>query len=275
MPTYSNARSLRDVPRLTRGSLRVFPIATVYEKAILSSPRDDRTGVIHPSAIGGCARRSMYELVGMVGTNNFDANMLERFELGHGVHNIVQSRLERDIKEYLENDRAFGVTQYKFEREIPFDPETDELYLNYRIGGTTDGVLELQGDGWCQRAVVEVKSICKGDFEKLEKSGQPMPDHLLQAHIYAYRYDCPLMFIWYYCKDNSKRCVFAVLFDFDVFERVIDIATEINVHLAAGTLPERDESWFMCKSCGYKRTCDPVVLRRKKDDPQAKPTRNR
>jgi CRISPR/Cas system-associated exonuclease Cas4 (RecB family) len=255
-----------------------FPIQRAYEHGVLSRSRDDRSGVLHPSAVGMCARRGVYELLGYDTQDKYPANLLEIFEIGHKVHDIIQTRLREDVPKALGALRAdlrtWDVKEYSFREEVTYDPETDEMFKNYRIGGTCDGILEVSGEGWSQRGVVEIKSISKGGFEKLTTTSAKS-DHLMQAHLYAYRFDCPIIWVMYYCKDNSQMRVYPVLFDEKIFEEAFHIMQLQYNHSVAGTLPDREESWFECKTCKYAHHCHPTILNKKgKGRAKVRPSRN-
>lgn len=272
------AKSLSDIPNILGKEKQLFPLARAYELGVLSRERDERSGVLHPSAVGMCARRGVYELLSYDARNTFEARTLEIFELGHKVHDIIQTRLHKDVPNALKALKAelrmWSIDSYEFEDEVGYDPETDELFLNYKIGGTCDGILTISGKGWVQRGVIEIKSIGQSGFDKLT-SVSAKNDHLMQAHLYAYRFDCPLIWVIYYCKNNSKLRVYPVVFDEEIFEEAFSIMQSQYNHSLQGTLPAREESWFGCKGCGYAHHCNPTILNRKgKTSAKARPTRN-
>jgi len=272
------ATTLEHLPNLVGKEKLFFPLSKAYEMGVLARESDDRSGVLHPSAVGMCARRGVYELLGYEARNKFSSETLEIFELGHKVHDIIQTRLREDVPRALKALRAelrtWDVSEYSFREEVSYDPETDELYLNYQIGGTCDGILEVSGDGWAQRGVVEIKSIAKSGFEKLTATSAKK-DHLMQSHLYAYRFDCPIIWVVYYCKDNSQMRVYPVLFDEEIFEEAFHRMQMQYSHGQAKTLPDREESWFECKSCKYEHHCQPTILNRKRGpNAKARPSRN-
>lgn len=254
----ATAVSLADAPSLHGKEALIFPLKDAYDRAILAQPQDDRDGVLHPSAVGMCMRRGVYELRRESKEQKFDARSLEIFALGHKVHDLIQGRIEKQLERVL---AEFGALGYHFHPELKYDPETDELFQNYLIGGTTDGVLEIWGEGWRQRAVIEIKSIGSKGYAALRR---PKSDHLMQAHLYAYRFDCPIIYIWYFCKDTSESRVFVSTFDDSVFEQAMERMTLQYDHFVAGTLPDREEGWLTCKSCSYQKQCQPAVLKSKK-----------
>lgn len=238
----------------------VFDLDGAYQDHIDNILADDRQGHFHPSMVGMCGRRNVYEFIrAPQDLNATSGESREIFDLGHAVHDIVQSRMEAmDV-----GLAARGIT-FRFQREVPHDPATDWLRQDFGIGGTCDGILEIEGDGWKQRGVLEVKSI--GDSSYNQLSG-PKAEHVDQAHLYALRFDCPIIWIWYYNKNKSTRRVFTVIFDPDRAERILQKYTAWLDHVRAGTLPDREESRFMCPECPYLESCKPSIqglqLRRK------------
>ena len=261
------AASLEDIEKLKGRERALFPLSKVYEMGVLARERHDRSGTLHPSAVGMCARKGVYDLLGYETQQRFDANTLDLFEVGHKVHDIVQTTLREEVPkaiEELKNElRTWDLEGYSFRDEVGYDPETDELYKNYRIGGTTDGILEIWGKGWKQRGVLEIKSISRKGFEALT-SISAKRDHLMQAHLYAYRFDCPIIWVLYFCKDNSKIRIYPVIFDEDIFHEAFERMEAQYIHAQNETLPEREESWFECKSCKFAHHCNPTILNRKR-----------
>lgn len=234
------------------GKEDVIDLEDLYVSTLASECRNgSRQGVFHPSAIGSCGRRNVYEYIRTPAIPTIDPDSSEIFTLGHAVHDIVQSRLG-----HLTEVARRGLS-YEARFEVPYDPETDALYKDYGIGGTTDGIIRIWGAGWEQRGILEVKSMKSKMFDELS---EPKPDHLMQAHLYAYRFDCPIIWVWYYNKDTSKRVVYTRIFDPDVLVAALDKYGMWMSHVIDGTLPDREESWFACPRCEYRDACQPSVL---------------
>lgn len=251
------ARSIADAGNITVPS-QIFDIEHLYGDYLDNIERDGtRQGVFHPSAVGMCGRMNVYEFTyAKQDLHSTSGKSLEIFELGHHVHAIVQGRFHK-MSEWAVPSR--GVT-IRFWDEVRFDPETDVLFAEYGIGGTTDGIIEITGPGWVQRSILEIKSIAKDAFEDLKA---PKPEHLEQATLYAYRFDCPIIYIWYYCKNNSERKVFARAFDQEVLDTALSKYRGWVEHAIAGTLPDRQESYFGCRECTYHDICKPSIRKNK------------
>lgn len=249
MPPRS-ATSISDVPNISIAD--VFDLDGSYQEIITTIPRDNRQGMFHPSGVGRCGRANVYEYIGEPCAPFTTPDSIEYFDLGHSIHELVGKRLS-DMGRVL-TPRNIG---YSFKREVPFDPSWDKLFVDLGIGGTTDGLLEIWADEWRQRSVLEIKSANAKGFEDLSK---PKLEHVMQAHLYAFRFDCPIMYIWYYGKNNSQRKVFPVLFDYAILAAALEKYERWLQHVEAGTLPEREEDFYRCPRCEYRDPCQPSVL---------------
>lgn len=254
-----SAVTIGDVSRLTEAD--IFDLEGAYTLALATVERDDsRQGYFHPSGVGACRRKQVYEYIRTPFIPTLDPESIEIFDLGHAIHELL-GRKFADVERVLK-PKNIG---YSLNLEVPFDPKVDRLFTDLGIGGTCDAVLEVWSDTWRQRAVIETKSINGTNFEKLNA---PKLEHLMQGHLYAYRFDCPIIYNWYYCKNNSKRRVYASLFDHSVFSQAISYFEQLLRHVEAGTLPDRDEDFYNCPRCEYREVCQPSVMvkLRKKND---------
>lgn len=261
------ALHLDDAPKLALKDL--YDLDQAYGDFVDQLPNDNRQGVFHPSANGMCGRMNVYEYIRAPrDAQAVTGESREIFDVGHHVHDLVQSRFEAMAPYMLKK----GI-ELTFRREVPCDYENDELFLNFGIGGTTDGILELRflKTGLVQRSVIEIKSSADKAFDKLRK---PYEDHVDQAMIYAFRFKCPVVYIWYFNKNNSRRKVYPVVYSED---RLNEILTSRYIpwlqHVADGTLPDKAEDYFSCKDCAYAKICQPKVLKKykkSKDTPSHK-----
>lgn len=257
-----DAKNRADAVTLTRDD--VFDVESAYVDMIRNRPRDNRQGHFHPSAVGSCGRRNVYEYIRTPAIPTIEPEDLEVFDMGHAVHAMLQDKLVE-----LGNHLAKKGLRYSFQAEVPFNPKTDVLYQDLHIGGTTDGILEIHGDDWSQRGIVEIKSIKSENFKKLRG---PKEDHVMQAHIYARRFDCPIIWVWYFNKDTSERKVYTVLFQKEILDKAISKYVRWLEHADEGTLPDREESFYICPRCEYREACKPPSLskiRSKAADPSA------
>ncbi len=229
-----------------------------------------RWGHLHPSSVDYCMRSQVYAYKKVEPTNKKSKKLTQIMELGHAIHDIVQTHLEQLGPVFA----AQGI-QYEFFRELPYVPEDDDLYRTLELGGTCDGGLRLWTDSWEQRGIVEIKSINKKGFDEAKLLGRPQIKHLKQAHIYAKRFNVPLIWLWYYCKENSEHQIFPWLFDQAIYEAALDYFLALRSFADANQLPEREESYFECGECVYRDGCAPTVLQRKIKYPTPKTTLKR
>ena len=218
-----------------------------------------RQGVLHPSSVGYCKRANVYQRLGTPPSDRRSKEFIEIVTMGHLVHDILQHRLEQ-----LTHTLAkFGINA-EFQREVPCDKANDALYKSLRLAGTCDGILRLWTDKWEQRGVVEIKSINDEGFKEMELAELAQRNHRMQSHIYAYRFNTPIIWVWYYNKNNGKRELKPTLFDEATYLAAVDYFIELDDYARRGELPPGDESWFECKECVYRTKCDPAVLRSRK-----------
>lgn len=258
------ATTRADAAKITNFDEQVFDLDAAYVEWVSTETRDNRQGVFHPSASGGCPRRSVYEYIGTPRSyaSHTDGlvqpykltKSLDTFRVGHAVHGFTQ-QIMSDLSRIL---TPKGI-EYKFTPEIPFDPETDTLWLDFGIGGTCDGLLEVWHPklGWHQRGVIEIKTSKTERFEELKA---PKDDHQMQANLYAFRFDTPIIWYWYFNKNTSDRKVFRRVASDEYLEKALNHFDALGAHVRAGTLPDRDESYIICPECEYAHTCQPKVL---------------
>lgn len=236
----------------------VFDLKASYMSYLKTAYRkSDRGGVFHPSALGMCGRRNSYEYLRYPHNDLYlDVRTAEIFEFGHLLHGLVQGRLSK---------LPIPSGRVRVLNEVP-TPKGDQLRELYSLAGTSDSLLELVDPTGTQRGILEIKSIGIKGVEEVRATG-PKLAHLYQIHIYMYRFDCPVGWVFYYCKDNSEIEVFPVVFDDNIFQEALDKVMQWKRLADAGDLPEREESWFGCKECPYRDTCRPSILeRRRKSD---------
>jgi CRISPR/Cas system-associated exonuclease Cas4 (RecB family) len=236
---------------------KVLNLNAVYTLGIDNSndEHSERMGHWHPSSVGYCKRSQVLQFIRTPPTDKQSKRIKEIFEFGHMVHDLVQKRLESLAPHMLK-----AGLNYEFQREVKFDPETDALFLDFGIGGTTDGILRVWGPYFEQRGIVEIKSQGDERHKELEKMGTAWPNHLMQSHLYAFRFDCPIIWVFYINKNNSKREVRLHLFDQEIFDAAIVYFDECGDFVRRGELPPREETYFECKECQYRTLCRPKIL---------------
>jgi CRISPR/Cas system-associated exonuclease Cas4 (RecB family) len=237
---------------------KVFDISKLYALTIDTSVEESiaRQGVWHPSSAGMCKRSQVLAFTRVKPTDRQSRQLKEIFKLGHVVHDIVQTALEK-LPVAMQR---YGVN-VDVQREVPCNRETDRLFLDYGIAGTADNLVRLHNAAFEQRGVVEIKSIADERFKEVKKQESPLTKHLMQANLYAYRFDCPLVWMFYFNKNNSKRLGFTLLFDLVYFDLAVGYFQQCADFVRRGQLPPREEDYLECGDCLYRTLCDPVLLR--------------
>jgi hypothetical protein len=235
----------------------------LYQIAIDTSHAEyhARAGVFHPSSVGYCMRANIYQALRYPPTDQRSKQFIEITTLGHAVHDILQGRLLALADLVKELPRLLPGIQYSFQKEVRYDPETDELYRVLGIGGTTDGILTVGNGRWKQRGIVEIKSQNNAFHDEVSAMPYAFRKHLMQSHLYAYRFDAPIIWVWYYNKNNSKHELKPQFFDPEIFGEAVDYFVHLHAFAAKRELPPREESYFECSSCVHRTACDPQVLR--------------
>lgn len=235
----------------------VFDLAGAYTRFLRQThTREARPGVFHPSQLGMCGRHNVYEYLGYEHDPTWASMRLpEIFVLGHKIHDFLQARMLQLKGDY--EIRALN--------EVPTGRK-DFLRDKFGIGGTSDTLLEIQDLNTLQRGVIEFKSIGQEGFSGpagVKTTNIPKPQHLEQIHIYMYRFDCPVGWIWYYCKNTSESHIIPIVFNDTIFQEALDKVRGWKTLADRGKLPPREESWFGCRECKYAKTCNPAILARR------------
>ncbi len=154
---------------------KVVDLGKIYALAIDTSNDEhlERQGVWHPSSCGYCMRAEVLQFLRVPPTDEQSPEVKEIFEMGHLVHDLVQSKFER----LAPHMKARGLN-YMFQREVPYDPTADRLYLELGIGGTADGVVRIWNTLFEQRILLEAKSQSDDRHKKLLKMATAWPTHL-------------------------------------------------------------------------------------------------
>lgn len=260
-PRLPTLRSIKDLAQPFDAD-NIVDLSKLYGMTV--NPTSDeqiaRQGVWHPSSCGGCELKEVLQFKRVEPTDTHSDGLEQIFEIGHMGHHLVQRRM-RLVAEIAQK-HGF---EYEFDDEVSFDPETDELFLEMGIGGTCDGIVVFRDTDFEQRSLLEIKTISGGDpWKRLIKRNKPIYKHLLQAHIYAYRFDTPIIYLFYVNKSTGKRKVFTILYDAKLLEEALEYFARCNEWIAKDELPPRPEpqDYQECKECSYRSMCKPPVLSR-------------
>jgi hypothetical protein len=156
------------------------------------------------------------------------------WDLGTVIHRVLQTWLKQ----------MYGD---QFQDEVPYEDKP------LHITSHTDGLFTFSK----YRFILEIKSIKEGGnygFEKVQL--RPMVDNVRQAHFYMYLADVPFALLFYFCKNNSKWREQPVVFDFNLWNRILDdtVRPVINAAYHGGPMVEASPGWG-CKWCDYEHSC--------------------
>ena len=199
---------------------------------------------IHPSEVGGCPLRIAFGLRGFERRPSLDPDprMLLRFEIGHAIHEIFQSRYE------LFQGRV------NFENEVKITPETSEIAEIYSVTGHCDGVFTEIATSI--RMGLEIKSMSGKSF-----TGTKLSDHYKkQATMYMACLDLSHMMFLFVNKDNAR--VESILYKFDdaLWKEIQDKLDGILLKVITGKPVEREVNRIVCKTmCSFYWACRPEV----------------
>lgn len=244
----------------------IIELMPLYRQMVDNSnaEHEKRAGHFHPSSVGYCKRANLYQYYRVPPSDKRSKEFIEITALGHLIHDRIQTNLEGIVKDSLARSEVYRRAKVEFRREVPYDPKTDVLFQDLDIGGTCDGLLRITGPTWQQFGIVEIKSQNDEWFKRSQSQDGAHPDHLMQAHLYAFRFNAPIIWVWYFNKNNSKHELKPHFFDHEVFNNAVEYFAELNRFAEKRALPPREESFFECKECVYRTKCEPRVLKSKR-----------
>jgi hypothetical protein len=83
-----------------------------------------------------------------------------------------------------------------------------------------------------------------------------MADNVRQAHFYMWLADVPFALLFYFCKNNSKWKEHPVVFDFYLWEKIINTVVTPTVQWAYGNGDEvKSNPGWACRWCDYEHAC--------------------
>lgn len=186
----------------------------------------------HPSALGGCLRRTWFAAKGADPEPRAKADELRDhfvFEVGTAFHTLLQNLIERA-----------GIMEA---REVAI------MDVKEKILGHCDVVIEVEG----VRYVVEIKTINLRGFASVAK--QPQHAHKIQAHAYMKPLKADWAIILYYCKETSAVREHVIQFDPKFYKQwVRDRIDGYFQKVRKNVLPEREES-TACSYCPFAGLC--------------------
>jgi CRISPR/Cas system-associated exonuclease Cas4 (RecB family) len=188
-----------------------------------------------------------------------DPKVLSIFENGHSFHNRME--------------HLFGKAGILIAPELPI--KNAEM----NISGRTDAVVRNPNKGLYKDthlitlldfdnniifegpnnevALVELKSINNKGFNKVNNDNHPKEEHIQQLQLYMFLSGIRQGVVFYENKDTQATAEFWIEYDEKLVEKLIAKIKNINTHVAAKTLPEREgtRSSYKCNYCDFKDIC--------------------
>lgn len=219
-------------------------------------PTEPRLPGIHPSQLPHPCLLKMYnEMIGVEGKDKLDTRTMLIFDLGHGIHDMLQGYGKRG---------AWGPV---YSKEATLSQDLQELSEELMIEGHADAENILTIDDIPDSPFVyevglihEYKSINQNGFEKLTK---PKPEHKTQAMVYSACLNRPIVVYLYFNKNDSNIVDFPVAFD-PVLWTTIEAKARILKDHFLKKMPPPATTGFHCNQCPYAFTCKPFAEQMKK-----------
>jgi hypothetical protein len=227
---------------------------------------------IHPSGVSHCLRKLVYSLnetekraavIPSKPKPNIHLPQAGRLDIGTYVHD----KLQRDLHRWAAESEG----RISFESEIAIDPFINPVAKDLQIYGHADGIItqwEQHEEGPptpLLRLLIEIKTAAPDKFDEYVKNGEPIPEHVEQAHVYMACLDVPLC--WFICVDKSSdeftssTTGFLVPFNPKLWVELQERITKAWSHHIDGTLPPAVDVPH-CFWCDYQWTCKPKPERK-------------
>lgn len=200
--------------------------------------------VIHPSAVGGCIRKMVFESLYLPRTEP-TARELRVFDNGHHLH--------KRIEDYFEKAGVLVA------RELTLD------YPPLNIKGNTDALILING----RYQLVELKSMKDTSWKfMVGKERHPSEMHYIQLQLYMHlirklypQYDVREGYILAENKNDQVWHSYLIEYDENAGKEIEERIDYINKCIVAGKVPDVEYSSgsFPCSwkggSCGYYSEC--------------------
>lgn len=222
------------MPTPTHNDFDVGDLLDALYEQEANKPWERTLGVYHPSSMKGCKRALYYDRIVTADSpvkpvHVFESESNAIFELGHGLHARVQEQYSRHPG---------------FRSEVKIN--VPELH----IAGSVDGVFDVEE--W----VLEIKSIGDASFRTCVK---PKIEHIWQVHCYMYATGMRRVQLLYVNRNTGQKRVFRLQFDQAIWDKVLEVITEVEAAVAALVPPEQEVNKFYCRTCKFLHICKPAI----------------
>lgn len=200
---------------------------------------------IHPSEVGGCPLRVAFGLRGFkrIPPSDPDPRMILRFEIGHAIHRIFQSRY-----------RKFS-SRVMFEEEVDISPDTSKVAERYSITGHCDGVFTEIATS--RKMGLEIKSASGRSFAGAVR----LSDHYKkQATMYMACLGLDHMMFLFVNKDSARIQPVLYAFDEELWKQLEQKMDDILLKVVSGLPVDKHTNSVVCRTmCAFSWACKPEV----------------
>ena len=235
-----------------------FSVETSLDRYVeaIAEPREP-DGLWHPSSLGGCDRKALYEVRGTPKSNPPDARTRRVFRVGHLMHEFVQTAI------------ALDPSVLRFFAEVALDAP------DLRVTGHADGLLTHVDGSW---EVLEFKTISSRAFQY---GDLPKPDHVGQLSLYMkvlreyggrsgpekFQEVIPPLGerlargrVIYVSKDDLRIGEYGITWSDAKDEEIRAKLARLESYREAGTLPDRlpvngSKRHYLCGYCPFQDHC--------------------
>ena len=218
-------------------------------------PSEPRLPGVHPSAVAHpCLLKIYNEMTGVEAQQKIDAKLQLIFDLGHAVHDMLQSYGKQG---------AWGPV---YDDEVRLSKELQDLSEELMLEGHADAENIMTIDHPDSPVIYEVglvheyKTINTNGFEKLTR---PKPEHKMQAMIYSAALNRPVVVYLYFNKNDSSLADFPVAFELDLWVNIEGKIRLLKHHFDTKTPPPA-ATGYHCQQCAYMHSCEAYAKTMKK-----------
>ena len=222
----------------------------LYSKNSVAQDRDS-DGLFHPSSIGYCSRKIQYHHLGEHPVKKIPSSTMSIFEMGHAVHDMLQSRLTKVLE-----SRFSSLDGYDFLLTVETPINNTPFAVENGIAGSADGLIMIftkDGDR-AVNIIYEAKSISTKGWTKLTS---PMIKHRMQASVYAECLEAQYILFEYFCKDNARSKWYLVDIDRAALASAISQMDKVRSATEKLKMVPREGSSYECSDCAYLEVCMP------------------
>jgi len=212
-------------------------IKHILEKGVVAkhkaSNKSRDNSHIHPSSIGSCKRKILYDLQGHKGTEPSKRTM-RIFQNGHSAHTRL-SEYFRLAEVLIEEEKAISYNKLK----IP-------------IRGHVDALINVNGE----KVLIDFKTVGSYGYRLLMRGEQPKKGYIWQLQLYMFITKIYNSYLIYENKDNQQIHIAHVPYDPSIIDLIIKKVNSLAWWVKQQKrVPKKEVSW-LCNYCNHKERCD-------------------